>query len=584
MNSVRCQYFALLSLLIFGATPSLGDGFSESLTHNEIHFTQWQTDELHQEPITSPDGRLIGYMHIEERDPGKRRLWVMGRDGKDARPLVVEPRSHMQAYPKWSPDGQHIAFTSDLGGETSIWTVRVADGTLKKITDHHLGTDVFGCAATWSPDSQTLVVNAADNNNAQLLKYSIAGGLPDTLFEARSIAFPAWSPSGDRIVFNGATHERGNFWYMTVSDRTVHPLDAAGRSGHYLAWSPAGDWLAFQSDGAKPHIILLPAEGGQPIQVTDTTLVSAARTVAWDYDGKSLLYSAHPRNNGFSGYLAMVDTSGSNFVVLADVNHTVNVAWQWPPCWTPNEDFLAFTPSGEDSTIAIVSTKGGAKRVLAKGTGQAFSPDGTEIAFVHERAIWATDLRDIDPYPITLAFPDEVSNLEWSPDGEWIIFRKRNTLWKVSSYGGESTPLFEDRSLAFTVGWSTNSQSFYYVTPRTAGGESVEGWGGIWRVSTVAPSAGEYVKDNIGWSTDISSDESFLASGDLMAKNGLRLYRFATGQTKTIRFHQKPDYSVASTSISPSGTRVAFYLVREWFLSTWRADVSNLIGQPVGFP
>ena len=121
MNSIRRLYFALLSLLIFGATPSLGDGFSESLTHNEIHFTQLQTDELHQEPIASPDGRLIAYMHIEERDLGRRRLWVMGRDGKEARPLIVESRPHIQSYPKWSPDGSILPLHR-------IWAERPVSG------------------------------------------------------------------------------------------------------------------------------------------------------------------------------------------------------------------------------------------------------------------------------------------------------------------------------------------------------------------------------------------------------------------------------------------------------------------------
>ena len=161
------------SIGLLPSNPILGDGFSESITQNEIHFTEFQTDELHQEPIASPDGKLVAYIHVDEREHGKRRLWVMDRDGGDARRLIGDPRPHQQAYPKWSPDNQYIAFSSNLGGETSIWIVHVEQGKVKKITDRHLG-DVFFVNAAWSPDSRSLVANMTGAETDQLLEYPIA--------------------------------------------------------------------------------------------------------------------------------------------------------------------------------------------------------------------------------------------------------------------------------------------------------------------------------------------------------------------------------------------------------------------------
>ena len=587
MNSAR-RFFVTLSIGLLSSNPILGGGFSESITQNEIHFTEFQTDELHQEPIASPDGKLVAYIHVEDRDHGKRRLWVMDRDGGDARRLIGDPRPHQQAYPKWSPDNQYIAFSSNLGGETSIWIVHVEQGKLTKITDRHLG-DVFFVNAAWSPDSRSLVANMTGAETDQLLEYPIAGGKPDTLLETREIVFPTWSPDGRQIVFCGSTHENGNLWTFSVSDKSVVPLDSGGIIGFYLSWSPNGEWLAFQADPG-PHIYVMPAKGGQPLQVTDRSLVSGARTVAWDYDGKSLLYSGHPRGSaGMQPHLAIVDTTGENFQILANLSGEEGLSmitlWGQQPSWSPDERFIAFTSFDEDTTIAIVETERRTIRKLTKGRGQFFSPGGTEIAFLHEGALWTTDLDEIDPYPITLALPGSPMFPEWSPDDEWIVFRNRETLWKVSPYGGEPTLLLEDDRFAVGVGFTNNSQSYHYFSRRNEGTEDTpgSGFGGVWRANIVDGSS-EYVTQNVGWFTDISHDSSFLTAGGLSATFGLKIHRLTDGTSKTIRFDETPRHQVVSTSISPSGTRVAFYLVSELFLATWRADVSNLVSRAMNLP
>jgi len=221
-----------------------------------------------------------------------------------------------------------------------------------------------------------------------------------------------------------------------------------------------------------------------------------------------------------------------------------------------------------------------------EGLGQAFSPDGSEIAFVHENSLWTTDLQDVDPNPVTLALPDRIGFVKWSPDGEWIAFENQSTVWKVSAYGGEPERLLESSDWAWFVGWSGDSQDFYYLSAQSAPTQIAGGWGSIWRVKTATPDSVEYVRSNIGMTAHpaLSPDGSFIAAGGLGSKEGLKISRIGDDDVRTIVFDQKPNHQVSFPVIAPSSNRVAFYLVPEWYTNTWMANVSVWTNPPMSLP
>ncbi len=127
-------FFLSTSVVLLFDSPCLADGFSDPVDHDNVRFSQYQTEELHQEPVLSPDGNTLAYIHVEDENITKRRLWVMDADGGNQRPLIVDPVPHIQAYPRWSPDGRYIAYVSDHGG----------DGTgLGDASNPHINKTVF---------------------------------------------------------------------------------------------------------------------------------------------------------------------------------------------------------------------------------------------------------------------------------------------------------------------------------------------------------------------------------------------------------------------------------------------------------
>jgi TolB protein len=87
----------------------------------EIHYeeTTWKA-----RPDFSPDGRRIVYASYLGQQ--WHQLWVMPSQGGDAFPLSYGDFDNIN--PRWSPDDGKIAFVSNRGGDTSLWTQDIPGG------------------------------------------------------------------------------------------------------------------------------------------------------------------------------------------------------------------------------------------------------------------------------------------------------------------------------------------------------------------------------------------------------------------------------------------------------------------------
>ena len=80
----------------------------------EIHYeeTTWKA-----RPDFSPDGKRIVYASYAGRQ--WHQLWLLTAEGGD--PVPISFGEYDNVSPRWSPDGRHIAFISNRGGNTSLW-------------------------------------------------------------------------------------------------------------------------------------------------------------------------------------------------------------------------------------------------------------------------------------------------------------------------------------------------------------------------------------------------------------------------------------------------------------------------------
>ena len=82
-------------------------------------------------------------------------LWVVGRDGGLARRLTSIPA--VETDPHFSPDGRHIAFSSNRSGVAAVYVVPVDGGTPKRLTWFPRGASARG----WTPDGTRVLYASA---------------------------------------------------------------------------------------------------------------------------------------------------------------------------------------------------------------------------------------------------------------------------------------------------------------------------------------------------------------------------------------------------------------------------------------
>lgn len=308
MNRTTLTCFSLATLLIGVLVTSASHGQwihrypkLDDFGH-QIYLEQHELPILSHGPVdpaAAPDGRSLAFA-------ARGWIWRLDLDTGEATRLTDGPA--VDARPRWSPDGKHLAFVRDHGDDTAIVLLDIDGGD-----EQAIDTPAIELDPEFSADGEYLFYTSGEGGSLQLRRRHLASGadealtdLPQVVRNARSLPggsgvmylhgdgphrvlrardFVAGSdqivhsetltyhltadvhPSERLIVYSAPIDNDYHLWTMDLDDpRVVHRLTEGSPYAITPAFSADGDSVFYVEPDADRQFRLhrIPTYGGRP--------------------------------------------------------------------------------------------------------------------------------------------------------------------------------------------------------------------------------------------------------------------------------------------------------------------------------
>lgn len=411
----------------------------------------------------SPDGKTLVFDLLGD-------IYTLPITGGEAQALMTDIAWQMQ--PRFSPDGKHIAFTSDEDGGDNLWIMN-SDGTQGKAVSNEQFRLLNSPA--WSPDGNYLIgrkhfTSARSLGAGEVWLYHKTGGngvmLTKRPNDQKDLGEPAYSADGKYVYFS--------------QDATP------GKRFHYSKDSVKGIYKIKRLELATGEIETIITGTGGAIRPTPSP------------DGK---YLAFISRDDFASNLYLYNLqSGEETKIYEDLERDLQETWAihgvYPNiAWTPNSDSLVFWDDGQINRLDIDSKKSTVINFHVKTTKKTqkalqfkqqlpqdtfsvkmlrdveISPNGKKVVFESMGHIYTRNISQGKATGKAKRLTKQKSHFELNPsfsrDGKKIVYatwqdQQQGQIRVVSSRGGKGKALLKEKGKYIEPTFSPDGKTIVY--------------------------------------------------------------------------------------------------------------------------
>jgi Tol biopolymer transport system component/imidazolonepropionase-like amidohydrolase len=410
------------------AAPAPTPAWDVSTPRGPTSVVEFTTDEGTWMSVdVSPDGRTVVFDLLGD-------IYSIPIGGGEARLLAGGYAYNVQ--PRFSPDGRHIAFTSDRDGMDNLWIME-ADGSNPRQVTRERERQVN--SPVWTPDGSYLIGrkhfrNTRSLGSGEMWMYHLDGGNGLQLTARRNweqnAGEPSLSPDGRYLYFSEDISPGGGFQYNRDPYGVIYAVQRLDRqTGERETFlrgaggsvrpepSPDGRSLAFiRRVGLKSVLFVHDMESGRERQIFDRldhdqqeawAIFGTYPHFSWTPDGREIVIWAE----GKLWRVNVADGNAINIPFRAQVRQTMAEAVRFQQEVAPDRFDVRM--------LRDVSV----------------SPDERQVVYTALGKLWIRSLPNGTPRRVTREEHGWELFPSWSPDGRTIVY----TTWTDAEQGAVRT-------------------------------------------------------------------------------------------------------------------------------------------------
>ena len=202
---------------------------------------------------------------VKKLDKERYSLFIADYDGHNPRAIVNSKYSIIS--PRWSPDGEKIAYVSFEKRKPVIYVQNIVTGERVLLANFRGNNS----APAWSPDSKKLAIVLTYSANSQIYTIDADGKNIKQLMRTRSInTEPTWAPNGKEIYFSSDRAGSAQIYKVDIDTNEVERVTFEGNNNVSPSLSPDGKLLLFlNQDGGSYRVAIQNLLSNQVLRLTD---------------------------------------------------------------------------------------------------------------------------------------------------------------------------------------------------------------------------------------------------------------------------------------------------------------------------